>query len=111
MWPRKRPRSAAPAPAVRKWRAALEEEEEYDLDISNDEASSEASAGDSARVADAEMPAAAQVHTADEQEDSPARPPFFCAVACLGAPFPNQSRYERHSHPSQGAIKHNSATL
>ena len=70
MWPPKRPRSAAPAPAVRKWRAALEEEEEYDLDISNDEASSEASAGDSARVADAEMPAAAQVHTTNEQEDS-----------------------------------------
>ena len=68
MWPRKRARSAAPAPAVRKWRAALEEEE-YDAAISNDEASSEASAGDSARVAEAEMLAAAHVQT-DEQEDS-----------------------------------------
>ena len=78
MWPRKRPRSAAPAPAVRKWRVALEEEE-YDLAISNDEASSEASAGDSARVADAEAAsprrqeeqalAEAQAQ-ADEQEDS-----------------------------------------
>ena len=68
MWPRKRPRSAAPAPAVRKWRAALEEEE-YDTAISNDEASSEASAGDSARVAEAGMLAAAQAQL-DEQEDS-----------------------------------------
>ena len=70
MWPRKRPRSAAPAPAVRKWRVALEEEE-YDLAISNDEASSEASAGDSARVADAEEAASLQKQEeqalADEQ--------------------------------------------